>query len=177
MNALSWINAKIMISSSRIDLGKNGLFAIEKINKGETLIVQSGKIISDDHIDDHPYDKLEDVCFQICKGFHICPQNISNLEGAFLINHSCEPNCGVSGNIEFLSMREIQAGEEITIDYAMTDADYEGIPYQKMAPMDCNCGSSQCRKIITCDDWKNPNIQEKYRGFFSLYIEKMIHDR
>jgi len=41
------------------------------------------------------------------------------------INHSCEPNVGFAGNVVLVAMRDIEAGEELTTDYAMFD-DYEG---------------------------------------------------
>jgi SET domain-containing protein len=37
------------------------------------------------------------------------------------LNHSCGPNCGVQGLFDFVVMRDIKAGEEITTDYAMRD--------------------------------------------------------
>ena len=36
-------------------------------------------------------------------------------------NHSCDPNCGMHGEITFVSIRDIQDGEELTIDYAFID--------------------------------------------------------
>jgi SET domain-containing protein len=35
------------------------------------------------------------------------------------VNHSCEPNLGMGGNVLLVAMREIAAGEELTIDYAL----------------------------------------------------------
>ena len=48
------------------------------------------------------------------------------------LNHSCEPNVGFGGNIVLVAMSDIEAGEELSTDYALFD-DYEG-------SMDCNCG-------------------------------------
>jgi len=35
------------------------------------------------------------------------------------LNHSCEPNVGILGQIIFVAMRNIDSGEELTIDYAL----------------------------------------------------------
>ena len=35
------------------------------------------------------------------------------------VNHSCEPNVGMGGNVLLVSMRDIAAGEELTIDHAL----------------------------------------------------------
>ncbi len=82
-------------------------------------------------------------------------------------NHSCEPNSGFGGNIVCVAMRDIKAGEELTIDYCMerTEPDYR---------MDCNCRNPNCRNTITGNDWKNPELQAKYSGYFQWYIEQKI---
>ena len=49
-------------------------------------------------------------------------------------NHSCAPNIGVQGQIVFVALRDIAAGEELTHDWATTDDDtYE---------MRCRCGAA-----------------------------------
>jgi SET domain-containing protein len=53
-------------------------------------------------------------------------------------NHSCTPNARLSirqGRVEFYALREIAAGEEITVDYGPTH--HEG----RLA---CRCGSAKC---------------------------------
>lgn len=82
------------------------------------------------------------------------------------LNHSCEPNVGVQGQIVFVAMRDIAAGEELTHDWATTDDDdYE---------LECRCGASVCRRRITGQDWRRADLQEKYRGFFSSHLEEKI---
>lgn len=60
--------------------------------------------------------------------------------GAWYINHSCEPNCVISGR-SIVTKRSIKAGEELTFDYS-TDIDWPGFR------MTCRCGSPSCRKVI-----------------------------
>jgi hypothetical protein len=40
--------------------------------------------------------------------------------------------------------------------------------------MECHCGASTCRRIVTGQDWRRPDLQEKYRGYFSWYLEQKI---
>ena len=40
---------------------------------------------------------------------------------ARFMNHSCEPNAGLSGQVVLVAMRDIRDGEEILYDYAMSD--------------------------------------------------------
>ena len=63
-------------------------------------------------------------------------------------------------------MRNIGEGEQLCLDYAMID-DYEG-------SMECKCGLTNCRETINGKDWKIANLQLKYHGFFSAFLEKKI---
>jgi len=81
-------------------------------------------------------------------------------------NHSCTPNIGIQGQIVFVAMRDIQAGEELTHDWATTDDDtYE---------MQCHCGAENCRGIITGQDWRRKDLQEKYRDYMAWYLQRKI---
>lgn len=62
--------------------------------------------------------------------------------GAEFINHCCEPNCKAritSGRIYYYSKRDIQPGEELTVDYRF-DHDVEKVT--------CSCGAPKCRGTI-----------------------------
>ena len=83
------------------------------------------------------------------------------------INHSCEPNCGMRNATTIVALRDIAVGEELTFDYAMSDAsDYD--------EFDCNCGTSLCRGKVQADDWKLETLRHRYKGFFSPYIQRKI---
>jgi hypothetical protein len=83
------------------------------------------------------------------------------------INHSCEPNCGMRNATTIVAMRDIAAGEELTFDYAMSDAS----AYDEF---DCNCGTSLCRGRVCADDWRLDTLRHRYKGFFSPYIQRRI---
>lgn len=62
--------------------------------------------------------------------------------GAEYINHSCEPNVYAwvyRGHILYMSARDIEAGEELTLDYHFAK-DVEKVP--------CGCGTRTCRGTI-----------------------------
>jgi hypothetical protein len=91
----------------------------------------------------------------------------TELEPAACVNHSCEPNCGVSGAVMLVALRDIAVGEHLTYDYAMTD----GCDYDEF---ECLCGSLACRGKITGSDWMLPELQVRYRGYFSPYLARRI---
>lgn len=168
---LSWVNLKIEVR----DAGAKGrgLFAKDSIAQGEVVVVQGGKVVENGEIDEPPLCDFRYDCFQIEDGFYICPAecNADKKEGIFLMNHSCEPNCGVKGQATFVAMRAIEPDEELTYDYAMTDVYHDGIGWEEMC---CLCGTESCRKTITGHDWKRADLQEKYNGHFSHYVQRMI---
>lgn len=53
------------------------------------------------------------------------------------------------------------------IDYAMIDGD----PNERMT---CDCGAAACRKVITGDDWRLPELRRRYAGYFSRFLEERI---
>jgi len=57
------------------------------------------------------------------------------------LNHSCEPNAGIKGSVTMIALKNIKKGEEITIDYSITEGD-------DLWEMKCSCGVKSCRKII-----------------------------
>src|SRR5690606_33853967 len=85
------------------------------------------------------------------------------------VNHSCEPNAGLLGQIGLVAMRAIAAEEEICYDYAMSD----GSAYDEF---DCSCGMRLCRGRISGSDWSIPRRQERYRGYFSPYLQRRIDE-
>lgn len=94
------------------------------------------------------------------------------IEDADYLNHSCEPNAGIKGQIFLMAMRDIEPDEEVTFDYAMCLHRVEGLPPYRM---ECLCGKDNCRKIITDDDWKIPELQQKYDSYFSWYLQEKIN--
>jgi GNAT superfamily N-acetyltransferase len=85
------------------------------------------------------------------------------------INHSCDPNVWIADEVMQIARRDINAGEELTMDYAMIEADEDNVK-----PWDCRCRSSLCRGRVTGLDWRLPSLQERYAGHFSPFINRRI---
>jgi len=164
-NASSYRSIKTEIRIS--DTEGRGLFAKDPIRKGEIVSVRGGHIISRQM--EKKIKKPDGYWgYPIADEFVLAPINTQEVEDVMMfLNHSCEPNVGILGQIIFVAMRSIDSGEELTIDYAMFGANKE--------PMQCNCRSTNCRGLITDSDWKIEKLQVKYRGYFSSYIELKIN--
>lgn len=161
----SWFSPKTEKRSSRIE--GRGLFTRHAIAAGEIVAVKGGAIM-----DAAAFARVREVVspaeIQIEDGLYIAPRSAHEVKANILcLNHSCDPNVGVRGQITFVPMKDIAAGTELTIDYAMIDGD----PAERM---DCSCGEPQCRKVVTGDDWRLPELQRRYAGYFSRYIQDRI---
>jgi D-alanine-D-alanine ligase-like ATP-grasp enzyme len=66
-------------------------------------------------------------------------------------NHSCSPNTAFDG-LNVLAIRNIKAGEELTLDYAQ-------FLDENMEPFQCQCGAPNCRGLII--GIKNNSLTER----------------
>jgi uncharacterized protein len=141
-----------------------GLVAVAPIARDEIVAIKGGHILSTAALHALP-ERLQNSDVQIADGFHLAAVDGAEYEGVMLfLNHSCEPNVGFGGNVVLVAMRDISPGEELTTDYALFD-DYDGT-------MDCHCGTAACRGTVTGRDWQRPELQRRYRPYFSWYLQR-----
>lgn len=135
------------------------------IQKGELISIWGGDIVAKDRLDPS-MPRFTQRVLQIDENLYILTAEEKEPNDCF--NHSCEPNLGFTGQIGLVTLRDVDAGEELTFDYAMSD----GEPYDEF---DCHCGMPTCRHKVTGNDWKLPSLWEKYEGYFSPYLARRIH--
>ena len=125
-----------------------GVFTIRHYEAGEKVLLFKGNIVDLDEVEDHG------KYLQVGKRHFLG----SSGEADDFINHSCEPNCGVTmrqGKILLISIRAIQPKEELTFDYSTWMAyDYW--------EMDCICGNAHCRKRIKDFKYLPGELRQKY---------------
>lgn len=142
-----------------------GFFAVDFIKKDEIIAIKKGKILTRQELE-----KAEiggGVGLQVGDNTYIAPETKVEYEKSMIfINYSCDPNIGILGDDTVVAMRNIEPDEELVIDYAMIANDD--------VIMKCKCGAKNCRKIITGKDWTKPELQQKYKGYFSNYIQGKI---
>ena len=164
----SWFHAHAEKRTSAIE--GRGLFARAAIRAGEAVAVKGGAIIDGAALE-RILDEVSPAEIQIEDDLWIAPRSAAEVEANLLcLNHSCEPNVGVRGQITFVAMRDVAAGEELTIDYAIIDGD-------SRERMKCRCGTAACRGVVTGDDWRRPELQRRYAGWFSRYLADRIAAR
>ena len=128
-----------------------GVFALQDLAEGETLIEYVGEVISWDEAQErHPHDPNDpNHTFY----FHVNEDRVIDaLHGgnsSRWINHSCKPNCEAdedNDRIFIKTIRHIAAGEELNYDYGLIIDE----PYTKKlkAEYPCWCGAKNCRGTL-----------------------------
>jgi hypothetical protein len=127
----SYLSPKTRVGPSPIE--GRGLFARRRIRKGEIVAIKGG----------HVYDARELArvrrrvaasYIQIADGFFIGARTAAEVRrNKIFINHSCEPNLGIRGQIVYVALRDVAAGEELTYDWAMEE--------NQPARTQCRCGA------------------------------------
>lgn len=158
----NWLTPK---AEMRKTPGKgSGSFALEKIMKGEIVASFGGFVVDVNELTNYSKDRVG-RSLQLNDSKYLLSGSIP--EPGDMLNHSCLPNCGALGTSSICALRDIESGEELTFDYAMTDS-------SKYDEFECACKQENCRGTITGQDWKIKSLQEKYKGFFNSYINELI---
>lgn len=164
---LSYRSPKTEVRESPIH--GRGLFATADIARGEVVVVKGGHIVTREQLREIT-PKLGPVEIQIGDDLFIAPVTDEERELSMLYsNHSCDANLGMRGEITFVAMRDIRAGEELTHDWCVTDDDDYSVQ--------CKCSSADCRGTLTGKDWQRPDLQKRYAGYFSACLAEKIANK
>ena len=126
----AYLTEKCEVQNRDVTGGK-AVYARDTIEPGELIAVWSGRIIPAEALDELP-EEIRRHTVQVEESLYLA--SISPDEPPDFINHSCEPNAGLDGQIVIVALHRIHPGEEVTIDYAMCD----GTPYDEF---ECACGT------------------------------------
>lgn len=139
------------------DISGKGVFAKQDLKKGETAFILKGGL--------RPFNmrnEQDSLAYPnwigIGKNLWIDPKKPANY-----LNHSCNPNLGVRGKLLFVALKNIKKGEEITVDYSITEAD-------TFWYMKCLCESKECRKIIKSIQSLPQKTFDKYYPYIGKYF-------
>ena len=145
------LSAGRRIQMRRSDVHGNGVFALQDLAEGETLIEYKGEVINwKEALRRHPHDPAQPnhtFYFHIDDG-RVIDGNVKGNDARW-INHSCEPNCEADetdGRVYIKALRNIAAGEELNYDYGLIIDE----PYtpKLLSEFPCWCGSEQCRGTL-----------------------------
>jgi hypothetical protein len=165
--------AWIKIRPSKIINGEVGAFALRGFKEGE-IIVRDEEFGDNNTMSVDKYNKLDKDTKELVKAHStitvnsvFMPANINYLRPINYFNHSCEPNTGFDLHGNYIAMKDIPKNNEFLLDYSFlnTNPDYK---------MQCLCGSKNCRKVITGNEWKNKEFVKKNKKYLYSTVREMI---
>ncbi|MEO5974945.1 MAG: SET domain-containing protein-lysine N-methyltransferase [Ilumatobacteraceae bacterium] len=141
-----------------------GSFVRQDIGRGSIIATFGGQVANLTELAKYP-DERRRRSMQIEVDLYLVGPVVR--EPGDCINHSCAPNCGMRNATQLVSMHDIQRGSELTFDYAMSDSsDYD--------EFECSCSTKMCRGFVAGGDWRLEDVRQRYVGYFSPYIQRLI---
>ncbi len=160
-----WIDRRLVMRKSAIQGIRT--FAIEPIPAGQLLILTTGGLVLTSEDRQSGKVQLEAEMYNE----EALPSDLSIITPKvfhYYVNHCCEPNTvDVSrspNTTQYIAWRDIGAQEEIATDYGVVGAEIEH----------CTCGSARCRGRVTSDDWRLPELQQRYHGYLPWHLEQKM---
>jgi hypothetical protein len=154
--------------------GQVGLFASRSLPSG-TIIAASADYEDTflpwseaEMLDEITRKRIFDFCVMNETGVWLPKHlNLNLISNVWYMNHSCAPNVAFNAEDDFVAIRNINAGEELLWDTGT------GVSTPSFS-MECHCGTPACRKVITGNDWRQPEFRNKMKGKFFSEIQKQI---
>lgn len=140
-----------------------GLFAKRNLKNGEVIFEFLGPVIKYSFT---PNYRTGPHWLNLGKNMWGMPMNKSPWR---YINHSCRANGGLRACTKVVACRNIAKGEEVTIDYSITEGN-------GLWRMKCRCGLPVCRRIIRSIQYLPNGVFDTYRDFISPFLRKVFYE-
>src|SRR5512138_2267679 len=151
----TWKDPRIEFRGSPIR--GEGLFASEPIREGEVVVIVGGTVMSEAEFEAFQDTHSFYTFIQIDKHLYLVEDLRITRSTNGAMNHSCDSNTWMADEATLVARRDIAAGEELTVDYALFTTRSSW-----MLDNRCRCGSPDCRRVITGDDWMRKDVQDRY---------------
>jgi hypothetical protein len=161
--AASWLHRSVEVRPSTI--AGRGLFATSDLPAGTVVSRLGGRLVSTEELTSAMTSAVGYVdSIVVDEDWHLLlAAGSDNRFG----NHSCDPNLGWVDEYTLATMVNVPTGRELLSDYAMSTADPDYL-------LRCHCESYRCRQMVAGDDWRIPQLQIRYRGWWVPYVQSLV---
>ena len=163
-----WLHPDLEVRASPIE--GRGLFARSPIPAGTVVSRVGGRLVTWPQLQDlfaaaaqdpaHPY--IDTITVSDDQHLVLPPRHPVGYG-----NHSCDPNLWWIDAYTLAARQDIATDEEATNDYGTSSGVSNFL-------MPCACRSPLCRGTITGDDWRRPDLQDRYQGHWIPILARRI---
>jgi hypothetical protein len=163
-----WLSPLARVDRSRIE--GEGLFAAAPIAQGAVISRFGGRLVTNNELRQLFAEAAGSGTYvdtlSIGRDLNlVLPPDVPDHAG----NHSCDPNLWWVAPYAVAARRDIEPGEELTLDYATITDDPSFV-------MACSCRSAACRGQVTGLDWQLPQLQVQYGQHWVPILREHIAD-
>jgi hypothetical protein len=166
-NESSSVDRRVIVKRSAIE-GQGG-FASEPISQNEVVGIIGGTVMTEAEFQAFIATADRFDAIQIDEDLHLVDLSPNSRASNGSFNHSCDSNLWMQDEVTIVARRDILAGEELTVDYAL----FTVLP-NWVLDQACQCSSFFCRHTVTGNDWLLADVQQRYKDHFSPFINQRI---
>jgi hypothetical protein len=164
----TWVSPTLVHGESKIHY--DGVFTTVPVKKGEKLMEFGGALITRAESEEGPY-RVRSI-WAVADGMYLAiPESDTAPSLDENLNHSCDANAWLEGEVTLVARRPIAAGEEVTLDQGTWNHDEDEYVWDQDF---CTCGAPACRKTLTHNDWRRADVRQAYCGHFHPFVQEMI---
>ena len=160
--SMNYVSPKLQ---SGLDLGvdQNGVRARRVVEKDELLVVFGGRVGTRAELDAFAKERKR-YALQLEENLFLLPPEV--LDAGDFVNHSCNPNAVLSGAVALLRAGEFKpASRSVTITPLPMVVTTMSLIVTAALPI---------AAPVTAIDWARPELQARYAGHFSPYLQRRI---
>ncbi len=165
--ASCWLHPAVEVRPS--DIAGRGLFTTVDLPARTTVSRLGGQVVDTEELrrlfaehEDGRAPYVDSVVVAADRHL-VLPAGVANRFG----NHGCDPNLGWVDAYSLATMVDVPAGRELLTDYAMAMTDPAYL-------LRCHCESYRCRQMVEGTDWQIPQLQARYRGWWTPYVQGLV---
>jgi uncharacterized protein len=158
-----WLHPDVAVGPS--DIAGRGLFTVADLPAGTVVSRLGGTLVGAPELGRLLATSTTSVdSLVVDDGVHLVLAPGSDNRFA---NHACDPNLGWVDAFSLATLVDVPTGAELLHDYAMSIVDPDFV-------LRCHCQSYRCRQMVEGTDWRIPQLQRRYAGHRTPYVQGLI---
>lgn len=162
----AWYFVDLLLQTSKIH--GQGVFSTHRINANQPIMRLGGFLLPSTKR--YTTEVIPSTSIGVSEDVILGEISQSEKDISDYLNHSCMPNAGFLDAVTIIASCDIEAGEEVTLDYAYWEANDQWVLKNP-----CACGTSSCRTVVSGKDWRRAEITHRMLQWASPFVRRRIY--